>query len=395
MKATPRAALLALLGSLTGCGVAGTMNVEPVAISTQKPGNVAAYVAVSKQGAGVMGLDQHNFKVFENGVALDNAQIHLTLLPTSSAASHHAALLVDMSKALTADQRNEFSASLRGFIGELRQRQAVSLYAFDGSPKVRLVAEYARDTRAEPDDKDVNLDRLLTFARKDSSSSLYSAVMDGAQKLDATLAREGRPIHAGTVIVIAQNPDFAGRVEESKLKDFVQASPHQYFLLTIGQWATKNNVAFLGKSGTTRAASVSTLGSPLDALASAVADDYFKDYLVSYCSPSRSGKRELRLEVTTTDDAGKKSVGSYSTEFDASGFGPGCSPLALPRFVAPKTDDTVRVAEKSRATSNPAPSKGLSPKKPDTGGADGVKVSSAAPPSAPAIAEPPSGLGYE
>ena len=92
----------ALLG---GCGVAGRLSVEPVAVAAQKPGNVAAYVAVSQHGAGVAGLDQHNFRVYEDGVRLDNARVQLSLLPITSAASHHAAVLVDTSHALDADQR--------------------------------------------------------------------------------------------------------------------------------------------------------------------------------------------------------------------------------------------------------------------------------------------------
>ncbi|HWZ92735.1 MAG TPA: hypothetical protein VNW92_27905 [Polyangiaceae bacterium] len=394
-----------LLGALNACGLAGTMNVEPVAVSTQKPGNVALYVAVSQHGAGVVGLDKQAFKVYENGVALDNDQIQLTLLPTASAAAQHAALLVDMSKTLNADDRKALSLSIRSFIVKLREREAVSLYAFDGSEKVHFVADYARDARAEPDEKDTSMDRLLAFSRKDSSSSLYSAVIDGAQKLNATLGAEGRPIQSGTLVVIALNPDLAGRVDAGKVRDFVANSPHHFFLMTVGPWATSADVSFLGKNGTARAASVNTMTSPLDTMASALDDDYSRDYLVSYCSPARAGSRDLRLEVTTKDEQGKKRIGSYETQFDSNGFGPGCSPLALPHFAVAKAKDSgvkengsvphVASIGSSSASTKPAV-------KAPPAGDNNVKVSSATP-SAPApatsaaapIAEPPSGLGYE
>ena len=64
---------------------------EPVAVSTQKPGNVALFVAVSQHGSGVVGLDKQAFKVYENGVALDSEQIKLTLLPTANAATQRVA----------------------------------------------------------------------------------------------------------------------------------------------------------------------------------------------------------------------------------------------------------------------------------------------------------------
>ena len=399
-------ALPALI-SVTGCAMAGSMNVDPVAVTTQKPGNVALFVAVSQHGEAVPGLDKQAFKVYENGVALDNNQVQLTLLPTASAASEHAAVLVDMSKSLGAEDKKALSASLRSFIVRLRQREAVSLYAFDGSPKAHFVADYAKDARAEPDEKDTSMDRLLAFARKDSSSSLYTAVMDGASKLTNSLNGEGRPIENGTVIVIALNPDLAGRVDDSKVRDFVEKSPHHYYLMTVGPWATSSDVSFLGKNGSARAASVNTLGTPLETLAGAVDDAHFRNYLVSYCSPARAGARELRLEVTTTDAQGKKSIGRYETQFDATGFGPGCNAQALPRFVLAKPkEENTRVASASSSSNKagkPSSKPAAAPAAPAPAADNAVKVSSAAPPSPappssaaqPTMAEPPSGLGYE
>ena len=396
----------AALVALSGCNlVSGGVKVEPVAVSSQKPGNVALYVAVSQHGNGITGLQPANFKVYENGSALDNSQVQLTLLSTAASTSRRAALLVDMSKSLKPDERKSLSDALRPFIVRLRQREAVSLYAFDGSEKVHLVQEYARDARAEPDEKDTSMDRLLSFSRRDASTSLYSAVIDGAQKLSASLAAEGRPIQNGTVIVVALNPDSAGRVDEDKLRDFVEESPHHYFLMTVGPTASAANLSFIGKNGGTRAGSPMTMSAPLNDVANAVDDDYFRNYLVSYCSPARAGKRDLRLEVSTRDAQGKEHVGSYSTEFDASGFGPGCNPLSSPRFVVAKPKEPKAVAM------NP---------KPNTGKASAVKAPQTSPPvgpaaapaanpaeklssttpapkssAAPAIAEPPSGLGYE
>jgi hypothetical protein len=389
-------ALPAAACALGGCALIGrNVSVDPVAVSTQKPGNVAMFVAVSQHGAPVVGLDKQAFKVFENDVQLDNDQVKLTLLPTATSAARRVALLVDMSKTLDPADKKSMTESLRAFIVKLRQREAVSLYAFDGTEKTHLIADYPRDEHATADDKDTTLDRLLSFSRRDSSSSLYTAVMDGAQKLSASLSAEGRPIQNGTVIVIALNPDLAGRVDDGKVRDYIADSPHHYFLMTVGPWATSTNVSFLGKNGGTRAASVNTMSTPLDSVVSAVDGDYFRDYLVSYCSPSRAGKRELRLEVTTKDAQGKLNVGSYETEFDASGFGPGCDPLLTPHFVVakPKDKETPRVA-----TSGKPAAKAASPSSPDNKD-NNVKVSSATPePKASAatpIAEPPSGLGYE
>jgi hypothetical protein len=387
-----------LLGALSGCNlVSGGVKVEPVAVSAQKPGNVALYVAVSKHGNGVLGLKEEDFKVYENGVPLDNEQIQLKLLSTNAQTSRHAAVLVDMSKALKREERKSLADALRPFIVRLRQREPVSLYAFDGAEKVHLVQEYAQDARAEPDEKDTSMERLLSFSRKDASTSLYSAVIDGSEKLSASLAAEGRPVENGTLIVVALNPDSAGRVEESKLRDFVDESPHHIFLMTVGTTASTGDLNFIGKTGGTRAGSAMTMSAPLNDIANAVDDELFRNYLVSYCSPGRAGKRDLKLEVTTRDAQGKQSVGSYSTFIDAEGFGPGCDPAAAPRFVVAKPKPTTTTAVASN--SKPAGSKAkpaVAPKEPKENAAATTVSPTAANANAQApIAEPPSGLGYE
>ena len=397
-----------LLGALSGCNlVTGGVNVEPVAVATQKPGNVALYVSVSKHGNGVLGLKKDDFKVYENGFPLDNEQIKLTLLSTNPSTSRHATLLVDMSKALKREERKSLADALRPFIARLRQREPVSLYAFDGAEKAHLVQEYSQqETRAEPDEKDTSMDRLLGFSRKDASTSLYSAVIDGAQQLSASLAAEGRPVENGTLIVIALNPDSAGRVEEDKLRDFVDQSPHHIFLMTVGTAASSADISFIGKTGGTRAGSAMTMSAPLNDVANAVDDELFRNYLVAYCSPSRAGKRDLKLEVTSRDAQGKASVGSYSTSFDAEGFGPGCDPGAAPRFVIAKREAPVATTKAVASNSKPSNSKAKTSSaahEPRENAPSATTATTSAPapasnanasPAAP-IAEPPSGLGYE
>ena len=389
--------LTALVGLflLQGCALmGGRLNVDPVAVSAQKPGNVALYVAVSRNGSGVVGLEPKDFKVYENGVALDSTQIQLTLLPPDRTTSRRAAVLVDMSKSLTPDERKSLSDALRPFISRLRQREPASLYAYDGAEKAHLVQEYSVDAHAVPDEKDTNMDRLLGFSRKDASSSLYSAVLDGAQKLETALAAEGRPVESGTVVVIALSPDSAGRVEEGKLRDFIDDSPLHFFLMTVGANASNANLSFIGKSGGTRAGSAMTMSAPLNDVANAVEDSYDRNYLVSYCSPARAGKRDVRLEVMIRDAQGKRSVGSYSTEVDANGFGPGCNPQTAPQLVLTKPKQVVRLA------ANEKPAAKAAAKAPHTAvGPAPSRASGTAPEpksNAPAsIAEPPSGLGYE
>jgi hypothetical protein len=176
--------------------------------------------------------------------------------------------------------------------------------------------------------------------------------------------------------------------------------------MTVGTQASAADITFIGKTGGTRAGSAMTMSAPLNDVANAVDDELFRNYLVSYCSPSRAGRRDVKLEVTSRDAQGKASVGSYSTEIDADGFGPGCDPAAAPQFVVAKPKETTAttkaiasnskpVSTKSKpATAAKEPKESKEPKEPSeklsASGAAANANAQAAP-----IAEPPSGLGYE
>jgi hypothetical protein len=315
-----------------GCVRSGSIEVSPVALSARKPANVAMVVVVNRDGRGVTYLTARDFQVSENDVALDSGQIGLRLLPVNSVMARRVALLVDMSRPLDDAQRSQLFNGLALLVGKLRHRQAVSLYAFDGSEHVQFVAEFPRNIGDQLAQTDLGLAKLLQYHPRDRSSSLHSAIMDTAGKLDHTMASEKQPLRRGTVIIIAQNPDLAGRVSEPEARQFVEKSPHNYFLLTVGQWATQTDISWLGKTQALQAASFNTMSSSLDAIADSVETDVFHYYVVSYCSPARSGMRRLTLRVTASDDKGQKQSGSYDTTFEATDFGPKCHSSNTPSF---------------------------------------------------------------
>jgi len=60
-------------------------------------------------------------------------------------------------------------------------------------------------------------------------------------------------------------------------------------------------------------------------------------YLLSYCSPARAGKHEVRVEAVVKEGKGEK-TGSLVSSFDATGFAPGCDPSTPPSFDVTKGD---------------------------------------------------------
>ncbi len=365
----------------TGCGLFQQLDVKAVATSFQKPSNVAAYVAVTDQAEPLTELGVENFRVYENEQLVAAEQTRLTLLERNTAAAHHLLLLIDMSGALTLtkEARTTTVKAALGFVDKVSQAQSLSLFAFDGGEQLVPIAEIARGARL------TSLPALEGFSPRDSSRNLNGAVASALAKLDGQLLQTGKPVKLGTLVVFARGPDIAGRVAQDKLSDLLSESPHDVLLVGIAEQA--DELSGLSRRGVVRAQSLDTLPIAFEEAADKALGELGKHYLVSYCSPARAGTRRLRLEVSYTTKQGDEHQGDFETDFDASGFGPGCDPNTPPRFVAQaKAKPTQRPAdasEKGRSrppATKPAPSTGQPP-------ADGDDDTPVAPPDQPGYAK--------
>src|SRR5690349_24271093 len=96
--------LLSLL-PLTGCGVFRHVNVTPLAITSQRPSNVGAYVSVTDGDQALTELQPSSFRVYENEQLVPADQTQLTLLDPNLVAAHQVVLLIDMSTAKAPEAR--------------------------------------------------------------------------------------------------------------------------------------------------------------------------------------------------------------------------------------------------------------------------------------------------
>ncbi len=320
--------LVAWLAS--GCSLLfGGLDVETVASSAAPPSNVAVYVAVSDGKEPVADLSEQNFHLFENDQPLDTGEAQLTLLDRQVSVLHRVVLLVDVSGAKDDNARRQLARGAAGFVAAVRERQAVTVFAFDGSENLKLIGEYPKGKSSTPEE----LTTLASYQSKDPSRNLNGAVLKGLRELDARLMTEKKPVRVGTLVVFTAGPDLAGRTSGEKLAETLDSTPHQVVAVGIGDDSAQDNLDVLGKDGVTRAPSVAMAGIGLDEAATRVNALYGKYYLVSYCSPARAGKRRLRIEVQRTTLEGDEEKGSVEVDFDATGFGPGCDPTRPPRFV--------------------------------------------------------------
>ncbi len=353
---------------LAACSVFRHANVEPIATSFARPSNVAAFVAVSDGETGLTELSPSSFRVYENGQLVPSDQTELTLLDPMLVAQAHTLLLVDMSAATTPEARGVMAKAARGFVEKVTRRESVSVWAFDGAAQPTPIGTFARG-EAKP-----SLAALESFTSRDASRNLNGAVVAGLGKLTQALAQGGKLIRLGTLVVYSSGPDVAGRASNDDAHDAVWTSPYDVIAVGVGERAD----AFenLARSALIRAQADSTLPIAFEEAADKTIEQLEKHYLVSFCSPARAGTRELRLEVTYTDKEGDEHHGSFETEFNANGFGPGCNPLVTPRLtLVPKS-----APEKKSGPAESKPKGGEPAKTPDSREQDQGEEAPVAPP---------------
>jgi hypothetical protein len=336
---------LPLLGGSAACGLR-LIEVESVAISAQKPSNVAVYLWATSRGEPLTELSESDFRIYEDGQLVDAEQAGLTLLERELAVEHHTVLLVDMSGEKT-EVHAEIARGVATFVQRVRQSQGVTVYAFDGSKQLQLVGEFERQPEAaEPE----SIPALEEWNPRDTSRDLNTAVLEGLMQLDARLMRVQKAVRIGTLVVFSRGPDLAGRVTNEQLLNALDQTERQLYGLGMVD-STRDGLDAIGRSGTVRAQSYATLAGEFESTAAVVDGALRRHYLLSYCSPSRAGTRQLRVEVVVADADGRELRGDVELRFDATGFGPGCDPKAIPRFVLQGADTADQPAADTPAVS--------------------------------------------
>ena len=318
--------LLALLWPCAACSLFNRVHVEPVASSFQRPSNVAAYVAVTDGDEPVTELQPESFKIYENGQLLASEDSRQALLPKELAAYHHTVLLVDMSGEQSAD--DALARAAGSFVETVRRTQPVSVFVFDGGPSLRFVADFSKS----PDGAAADLHALAKMGSSDASRNLNGAVRSGLKELDSRLSQQRRTVKVGTLVVFTRGPDLAGRVPDSDAEKALDETKDNVIALSIAEQAGPA-LDQIGKNGTVKAQNADSIGPAFEEAAAKARAVYDKHYLLAYCSPARGGTRRLTVEVNYRDAKGDEKHGSFNQDFDASGFGPGCNPASVPRFV--------------------------------------------------------------
>lgn len=325
---------IVLLTMTSACQLFGGVQVTEIATTSGRPSNVAAMVTVTQNDRPISNLSPSAFRLSEDGQVLDNQSVELRLLDPAVAASLHTVLLLDLGHGSTEAERQQLRLAAESFIRSVRVRQSVTVLGFDGAPSTQLIGDFSVDASG------AGTERLekRQVAKLDPSRDLRGSVLEALDVLDNRLGKSPRAIRIGSLVVFSRGPDFAGRVSPSEFKSRLERTKHKMLLVSVTGDPSEAELASSSAYGRIDAEAGGDLSAAFNQAASKVEQLSRSYYLVSYCSPARSGVRRLRIEAQVVNDDLQVETGSVEVQFDSTGFTRGCNSANPPRFQRAKAD---------------------------------------------------------
>jgi hypothetical protein len=319
-----------------GTGCAG-LQLTTIKATEQRPSNVAIYFKV-QDGAGepLGGLTADRFRIYEDDQLVSQYESKQTILNPEVAAVHYTLLLVDMSGSVSESGTGDALVQAVGaFTDRVEKDQKVGIYAFDGSAELTPIVPFTD----QAGNAKAGVQQLATFKPKDPSTNLNGAVVHALDELDDALGKATQPLKFGTLVVFTDGTDRANRVPAGDMEQHIREKPFDVFAIGLGAEIQPDQLARIGKSGTAMAADKTAITKAFDEVGAKVDARTKSYYLLSYCSPSRAGKHEVRIEaVVKANPNDSEQVGSLRDDFDATGFAPGCDPNTPPSFDVTRGD---------------------------------------------------------
>ncbi|MGH7271299.1 MAG: VWA domain-containing protein, partial [Polyangiaceae bacterium] len=322
------------LGAGLGTGCVG-LKLTGIKSTEQRPSNVAIYFKVADHsGDPIGGLTADRFHIYEDGQLVSQYESKQTILNPEVAAVHYTLLLVDMSGSVSESGTiDSLVQAVSTFTDRVEKQQKVGIYAFDGSPDLYPIVPFTD----QPGSAKAGAAQLATFKPKDPSTNLNGGIVKGLDELDKALAKATQPLKFGTLVVFTDGTDRANRMPEALMEQHIKEMPFDVFAIGLGAEIQPGELAKIGKSGTAMAADKNAIVKAFDDVGAKVEAKTKSYYLLSYCSPSRAGKHQVRIEASVKD-GNSEHVGDLTSDFDATGFAPGCDPNTPPSFDVTRGD---------------------------------------------------------
>jgi hypothetical protein len=320
-----RAAFVAALGA-SGCATGQQLDVKKVDAVVQPPSNVALYLRITRQDGQPVTLLANDFKVYEDGKQVPSKKMKRALLPVKYAVDRYVLVLVDLSGPLV---DSEYLSTLQDAASSLAERVGkdahMGLSAFDGDGIVPFI-------QFDDAERKAGLAAMRKFRPRSRNIDLWGTFISALDGLDEATKGSPAPHQQATLVLVTDRRDKAGRHSQAEALARVQKSKADVFVIGIGDAINREELEPLGKTGALFADEARELQKPFVDLADRIEAQLGQDYLFSYCSPQKAGKKagkhtvELRIATAQWH-------ASVEHEFSTRGFTKeACDPEAKPEF---------------------------------------------------------------
>ena len=271
--------------------------------STQKPSNLALYLDVRDNGRPVPGLQEKDFKVYEDGKLVPAKKGKRALLDAEVTSANFTIVQVDLSGPIAdSEHLPDLAETVTHFAQDLNDRQEVAVNAFDGNDEVAPFIAFGAGK-----EQFKNLaDGLRKFRPRSRNSNLYGAVYQGISALEEKLANSPLEEKQATLIVFTDRQDLSHTVGIEQLKEKLKGTSVQIYVIGAGeadQPAGPHDAGADRRLPVERSRRTSRRASTeLNQKLVSIADGR---YVFSYCSTKRKGQHKLEIEIETPGRGGE------------------------------------------------------------------------------------------
>ncbi|MEM9847828.1 MAG: VWA domain-containing protein [Bacteroidota bacterium] len=319
---------------LSSCGnkeVEGPIFTEGLNLIVQNefeslPAKVSVFFKVETlDGTPVAGLTESDFTILENDKLISEDEAARQISPRAQRFAYSTLLILDLSASVTNNRLPRLKEAAKLFINSVIPDNSdgsieVAISWFDGEDKLHELHEFTSNKGALTD----AIESITPDISLDNSTDLFGAVIKGVDIIEDVFFeyQNDDRISAASVVVFTDGTDQAARfTEERALQAVLDADESiSFYSIGLGNEIDEGVLQRIGRDDFAFAENTNQLIETFERIAGIVSDDANSYYLFEYCSPKRNGQHDVTIEATF-----ENLQGSVTTQFDAAGFGGGCS----------------------------------------------------------------------
>jgi hypothetical protein len=316
--------LVALAASVVSA--CGSLQVTKISAVAQRPSNVALYLDVHDQdGHGVAGLEETNFKIYEDGKLVPAAKAKRAVLEPRGMGVRYTLLLLDLSgPAADGEDLPEIAGAVGRFVDGLEGKQEIAVSVFDGNEEVAPFLGFGAGA------KQVKglVEGIRKFRPRSRNTNWNGAIYQGLHTLEEQLDASTAPHKSAALVVFTdRGNDLSHAVGLDALKQKVSTSPAEIFVIGAGPGINKAELTAVGRNGAFLSSDPKSYKKGFDDIAHKLTATTDGRYIFSYCTPKRRGDHKVEVEVAAAPGTAR-----VSYRFNADGFKTGCSAKKRPKF---------------------------------------------------------------